>query len=385
LKTLLRSGLLSLEVLVEALAGYTREQLETMAPIHVAALLVRKKLLTKFQAMQLLQGRSGGFLLGAYKILEGIRQDRVGMVFLGENTETQQRVSVKVIPTDRVSDKAAFATFLKEVRTAAGVNHSTIAQILDIGVLTGTHYVISELVEAPTLDQVVAEEGPLSPQAAIQIVAQVALGLKQAHAVGLLHRDIKPQNIAVLPNRRVKLLDLGLTNLLDDPWQQKTKRINMDEYANEIAHIPPEQAVMTELDARSDLYSLGSTIYTALTGKAAFPGLAMESMAARQSQDIPLPSLIRPDLPAYIDALVKKLGARDPNARIASAADVVTMVYPHLPAAEWKALGVHIAHASIKSPSTTSVIRPRVLEEKAAKIDSSERKLFSSIRRLFSR
>jgi serine/threonine-protein kinase len=262
------------------------------------------------------------------------------MVFLAENTETRQTVSVKVLPTDRVSDDTVYRPFLKEARLASRVESPTVARVLDIGVWHETHYVVSEHVAAPTLDKVVAKKGPLPPHVAAQVVAQTAVGLMHAHAAGLLHRDVKPANIALLPDQRVKLIDLGLTHMLDNPWAKVTKRINLKEYAEEIAHIPPEQAWGCELDARSDIYSLGSTAYFLLTGKHPFPGLATEMMTERQLRGVPQPSKLRPEVPRELDALIQKMGAKDPHLRFQSAAELVQAMLPWLPVADWAKLGI---------------------------------------------
>ena len=374
-----KSGLLAPDDLIGVLARYVPEEIEATDPIHLATYLVRKKLLTKFQAMQLLNGRTGGFLLGRYKVLDGLRQDRVGMVFLAEHMDGGQKVFVKVMPTDRVADKEQFAAFMAEVRLAAKVDQPSVARVLDTGVLNGTHYVVTEYVSAPTMDKVLANSGPVSPGVAALVAAQVALGLQHAHAVGLLHRDVKPQNIALFPDRRVKLLDLGLTNLLDDPFKQKTKRINLKEYAEEVAHLAPEQAWGAELDARSDLYSLGSTLYELLTGAPAFAGFATETMQARQTQDIPPPSAVRPDIPEPLDQLVQKLGARDPDERFQRASDVIATVYPWLPPAEWATLGVPAPRPAMKKPAAKKPAAPEVPAAKKRGAGG----LFGWVKRLF--
>ncbi|CAN0480750.1 unnamed protein product, partial [Phaeothamnion confervicola] len=155
-----------------------------------------------------------------------------------------------------------------------------------------------------------------------------------------LHRDVKPANIALLPGGRVKLIDLGLTQMLDNPWQKATQRLSLKEYAEEIAHIAPEQAWGCELDGRSDIYSLGSTFYTLLTGRVAFPGLASQAMTDRQTRDVPPPSQVRPGVPQEIDELVTRMGARDPQNRFASVAEVLTAMQAWLPLADWSALGL---------------------------------------------
>ncbi len=334
-----KSGLLTPDDLIAVIAGSGINP--AADPLQVAALLVRKKLLTKFQAMQLLHGRTQGFVLDQYKILDGIRQDRVGMVFLAENAE-KERVAVKVLPTDRVSDPTILKAFLHEVRAARKANHPNIARILDIGYHQGTHFVVSEHVVGPTFDKIVTEKGPLAPHAAAQLVAQAAVGLYGAHQLGLVHRDIKPGNLSVLPDRRVKLIDLGLTHMLENPWTRVTKRISTKEYAEEIAHIAPEQAWGCEIDARSDVYSLGSTFYFLLTGQVPFPGLAPEMMAERQIRGVPPPSSVRPGVPKEIDAIVCKMGAKDPHERYPTAKEVVIAMHAWLPLEQWQALGIKV-------------------------------------------
>jgi serine/threonine-protein kinase len=324
----------------------------TADPLQLAALLVRKKLLTKFQAMQLLNGRTQGFVMEQYKILDGIRQDRVGMVFLAENTTNKERVAVKVLPVDRASDPTILRAFMHEVKAAARVDHPNVARVLDIGFWQGTHFVVSEFVPGQTLDKTVAEKGPLPPHVAAQLVVQAAVGLFAAHERGLVHRDIKPGNLAVLADRRVKLIDLGLTHMLENPWARVTKRISTKEYAEEIAHIAPEQAWGCEIDTRSDVYSLGSTFYYLLTGQVPFPGLAPEMMAERQIRGIPAPSTIRPGVPREIDVLVRKMGAKNPHERFASAREVVIAMHAWLPVEQWRELGLVAPEKSEKSDAS---------------------------------
>jgi serine/threonine-protein kinase len=348
LDALRRSGLLAPAELNAVLAEHSVNP--ATDPIQFAALLVRKKLLTKFQAMQLLNGRTAGFVLDQYKILDGIRQDRVGMVFLAEHRETREKVSIKVLPTDRTADPTILKAFLQEVRAAAKVDHPNVARILDIGYWNGTHYVVSEYVAAQTFDKVVAAKGPLAPHAAAQFIAQTALALYAAHQRGLVHRDVKPGNIAMLPDRRVKLLDLGLTHMLENPWTRVTKRISTKEYAEEIAHIAPEQAWGCEIDPRSDVYSLGSTFYFLLTGQVPFPGLAPEMMAQRQIRGVPSPAALRSSIPKEIDALVRKMGAKDPHERFESAREVVVAMHPWLPVEQWQELNLGLPPAAPSVP-----------------------------------
>jgi serine/threonine-protein kinase len=361
-----KSGLLTNDDLIAALTAHAVPA--DADPIQLAALLVRKKMLTKFQAMQLLNGRTHGFLLAQYRILDGIRQDRVGMVFLAENTDTQERVSLKVLPTDRTSDPMILRAFLEEVRAAAKVEHEGVARVLDVGYWQGTHFVVSEHVPYPTFDKVVEKKGPLASHAAAQFIAQTALALYAAHRRGLVHRDVKPGNIAMLPDRRVKLLDLGLTHMLENPWARVTRRISTKEYAEEIAHIAPEQAWACEIDARSDVYSLGSTFYYLLTGQVPFPGLAPEMMAQRQIRGVPSPALVRPSVPKEIDELVRKMGAKDPHERFASAREVLMAMHPWLPVDRWRALNLNPTPSTLATPLKSTPPKPGLLGRLLARL-----------------
>ena len=386
-----KSGLLTPDDLIAVL---TEENVDPAItdPLQVAALLVRKKLLTKFQAMQLLNGRTIGFVLDQYKILDGIRQDRVGMVFKAEDTTSGQLVALKVLPTDRASDPTILQAFMHEVRMAAKVDHPAVARVLDVGYWQGTHFVVSEHVSGPTLDKIVADKGPLVPHAAAQLIAQAAVGLMHAHECGLIHRDVKPGNLAILPDRRVKLIDLGLTHMLESPWARVTKRISTKEYAEEIAHIAPEQAWGCEMDARSDVYSLGSTFYYLLTGQVPFPGLAPEMMAERQIRGVPSPARLRPNIPKELDVIVQRMGAKDPHVRYQSARDVVIALHPWLPVAQWQALGLasevkdpEVARTAMAAALTPEMVAKAKPKPKSAAASAKKGGFFGFLSRIFGR
>ena len=338
-KAIRESGLVTGDDIV---ALFEKNQIDDIAaqdPLKLASMFVRARLLTKYQALQLLQGRTRGFMLGRYKILDAIGQDRVGMIFLGEDTVAKRRVSIKILPADRVSDDMILSAFIKEVRRAAQVEHPYTARVLDLAVQNNLHFVVSEHVTGSSLQEVITKNGPIPPNQAARIIAQVALVLWYAHRIDLLHRDIKPGNIVLTNNQHVKLLDLGLSHMLENPWIQVTKRIKTSEYAEEIDHVAPEQAWGSDLDGRSDIYSLGSTFYTILTGQSPFPGSAADKMTQRQLRSIPIPSTIVPGIPREIDMVVQKMGGKHPNERFQSAADVVRALQPWLPVAQWVSLG----------------------------------------------
>jgi serine/threonine-protein kinase len=367
-----RSGLLTPDDLIAVITENDPDHSIATDPIKFATLLIRKKLITRYQAMQLLNGKTQGFLLGDYKILDGIRHDRVGIAFHAEDTRSKKQVAVKVLPGDRAGDPTILEAFLKEVRLAAKVEHSNVARVLDLDVWHGTYFVVTEYVAWPTLDKVIAELGPRTPDAAAQLAAQVAVALRSAHAQGLYHRDIKPGNIAVGPGGEVKLIDLGLTHMLENPWKRVTRRITTKEYADEIDHIAPEQAWGCEPDGRSDVYGLGSTLYVLLTGQSPFPGTASQKMADRQLRGVPRPSELNPKVPRELDAIVQKMGAKDPHERYQTANEVLAALHPWLPVAHWVSLGLFVEKQAPKPEKAP--VAPKV-ELKSG--------LFSSIRRLW--
>jgi eukaryotic-like serine/threonine-protein kinase len=334
-----KSGLIQPDDLIALVAQYDITDEAAADPIRVATFFVKKKVLTKYQAMQLLQGRTGGFLLGPYKVLDGLRQDRVGLVFLAEDTRSQRQVAVKVLPTDRTSDPTILEAFRHEVRLAAQVDHANVARLLDYGVHQGVHFVVSEHVPGPTLDKALGQ-GRADPNAVARHVARVAVVLKFAHAQGLFHRDIKPANIALTADGRVKLIDLGLTHMLENPWARVTTRIKTSEYAEEIDHVAPEQAWGCDIDARSDIYGLGSTFFALLTRRSPFPGDASDKLKNRQLNPVPAPSELNPDVTPELDRIVQKMGHNHPHERYQDCDELLYDLHPWLPVTEWLALGI---------------------------------------------
>jgi serine/threonine protein kinase len=358
-----KSGLLPPDDLCALITQFDIDEATLNDPIKLAALFVRKKALTKFQVMQLLHGKTQGFKLGPYTIMEGIRQDRVGMVFRALDTRSKTNVSLKVLPTDRAGDPTILRAFATEVRKAAQVDHPSVARVLDLAEWNGTYFVASELPTGTPLDKTLAA-GPLPCDKAAQYAAQVAVALRFAHQQGLVHRDIKPGNICVNDDGSVKLIDLGLTHMLENPWKQVTKRIKTQEYADEITHIAPEQAWGVEPDGRSDIYSLGSTLFQLLTGQTPFQGTATEQMADRQIRGIPAPSTIRPDVPRELDEIVVKMGQHNPHERYQSADELIVALHAWLPLTQWASL------AALVQPKRVEAERPQTQEAATAKAKS---------------
>ena len=140
--------------------------------------------------------------------------------------------------------------------------------------------------------------------------------------------------------------------MLENPWKHVTRRIKTAEYAAEIDHVAPEQAWGNEPDARSDVYGLGSTFFTLLTGRSPFPGLAAEKMAERQVKDVPDPCELNAKVPKQLGRIVQKMGARDPQGRYPTATDVLAALQPWLPIADWLPIAASLPMESPAAPPT---------------------------------
>ncbi len=273
--------------------------------VELARALIQGGLLTRFQARMLLHGRTDGFFLGAYRILEPLGKGGMGRVYKALHETMNRTVALKVLAPSLVKTEKAREFFRQEVQTAAQLNHPHIVHAYDANAVDGRHYLAMEFIAGPTLGQLVARRGPLPIGIACEVIRQAALGLQHAHVHGLVHRDIKPANVmlslvagnsaaATAPasprQLRATILDFGLAQL-----HQRRKRrsaADADSGQHTVTGTPdfmsPEQARhRDEVDIRSDLYSLGCTFYYVLTGRVPFPGGGVLDKLIRHHGEVP--------------------------------------------------------------------------------------------------
>ena len=207
-----------------------------------------------------------------YRIVGPLGQGGMGIVYKAEHKVMGRTVALKVINRELTADPKAVERFRREVKAAAQLNHPNIVTAHDAEEAGGLHFLVMEYVDGQSLDKFVARRGPLPITLACQFVRQTALGLNHAHQQGLVHRDIKPQNLMVTRKGQIKILDFGLARLLE---QTRTRPhitapnlvVGTPDY------ISPEQARdSSTIDVRADLYSLGCTFYYLLTARVPFPG-----------------------------------------------------------------------------------------------------------------
>jgi eukaryotic-like serine/threonine-protein kinase len=326
----------------EQLAAVAGELPESPRGRVVARALVARGLLTKFQAEQLLAGRTGGFFLGPYRILEQLGQGGMGRVYKAEHRSLGRTVALKVLAPSVLKSAKAQALFLREVQAVARLVHPNIVAALDAGQAGGRHYLVLEYVNGLNLDQLVRREGPLPVGQACEFIRQVALGLQHAGEQGLVHRDIKPSN--VLLQRAggagqeayglAKLGDFGLVRLGEPGSAPGAGPGTIETKANTVMGTPdylsPEQARdLHKTDMRSDLYSLGCTFYYLLTGRVPYPGgSTLEKLIRHSTEEAEPVERLRPGVPPAVAAIVRRLMAKKPEERFQTPAELASALAP---------------------------------------------------------
>jgi phosphate ABC transporter phosphate-binding protein len=286
--------------------------------------LVQEGLLTPFQSKQLERGRYKGFFLTEkYKVLDFIGSGGMGKVYLCEHLILHRLVAVKLLQISQdkgsKSSTSVVERFYREARAVAALDDPNIVRVFDVDRLGSHPFMVMEYVDGTNLHELVAKHGPLPQERTAHYIKQAAMGLQHAHDVGLIHRDIKPGNILVDRNGLVKLLDLGLARFAQDPSKNLgiTTRFDNNAVMGTVDFMAPEQVVdSSKVDIRSDIYSLGCTMYYVLTGQVPFPDLSIpQKMYCHQSRAPEPVSSICPNLSVELIGILDTMMAKEPKDR----------------------------------------------------------------------
>lgn len=258
-------------------------------------------------------------LAGRYEIGREVGQGAFATVYLARDSRHERQVAVKVLNADPDSDSGELR-FIREIRLLARLQHPHILPLHDSGHVGAQLYYVMPYVSGETLRARMSRERQLPVDAAVRIAAEVADALAYAHAQGVIHRDIKPENILISGGHAV-VADFGIARAIDVAGVQQLTRTGMGGPGTP-AYMSPEQLMGDrQLDGRTDTYSLGCVLYEMLTGKAPFAG--KEGFVKRFTEDPPRASVVRKEIPGWLDAVMMRLLARDPGARYAGAEDLV--------------------------------------------------------------
>jgi serine/threonine-protein kinase len=298
-------------------------------PTKAATALVQKGFVTRFQASQLLAGRHKGFRVGQYVIQDLLGRGGMGAVYLAEHLELHRQVAVKVLAPGRGEDaRLATERFLREARAAAALDHPNIVRIFDVARHNNAPYLVMEYVEGETLQQTLDRDGGIPFDMAAEYVAQAAAGLQHAHEKGFIHRDIKPGNLIRDRFGVVKILDMGLARSASEN-DKLTEKLDEGAVVGTADFIAPEQAINSpHVDGRADIYSLGATLYTLVTGKPPFEGNTAQKLMQHQLKDAPVLKRVNPAVPQEFSDVVAKMLAKDPARRFQTPAEVIAALAP---------------------------------------------------------
>lgn len=296
--------------------------------------LVEQNLLTEYQSSLLGRGHTDGFFLRDYKILDRIGRGRMAGVYRATDASGSV-VAIKVLPPSKAKDPVLLARFKREAKITQCLAHLNVLRTREVGEIGGFNYLVMDYLDGETLDSILARRGKLGVDESIELLEQALCGLQHIHEQGLIHRDIKPGNMMVLPRPLpgqpdvatgciLKILDFGLSRAAnEDPGPEPVQDVQLTAAGAMLGtpdYVAPEQARdARSADIRADIYSLGCVAYHFLSGHPPFPDKNAIRQMVRHATEAPKPlAQVRPEAPAFLQKILNRMLAKDPAERFAT-------------------------------------------------------------------
>lgn len=319
---LAKSGLVAPADLERACALFDG-QVRDDAPVRLAKQLIERGWLTAYQAQKILNGATRGFFLGGHRILRQLGEGGMGKVYLAARETDGLKVAIKVLPPKKAHEEGqALKRFRREMELSQRVQHPNLARTLEVGCEGDVNFMVMEYIPGDSLYHMVKQGGPLRVPDTARFFLKVVDALAAAHNGGLIHRDIKPSNLMIMPDGDARILDLGLARAMgeESPLTRPNVVIGTLDYAS-----PEQLSDAAGADRRSDLYSLGCTLYFTLAGRAPFEGGDVVNKIFKQRMEDPEPlERVARGVPAAFAAIVRKLMSKEPNDRYQTAEELRT-------------------------------------------------------------
>jgi serine/threonine-protein kinase len=296
-----------------------------------AAKLIQERILTPFQAERILEGRHRGLVIDSYRIRELLGFGGMGAVYIAESPEHAGKVAIKVLSSEHSLDNGMLARLKLEAVAGMKLQHPGIIHTHRLANTGAVHYLVMDLVRGISLHEQVALHGPLPYPSACDVGLQACEALQAAHAAGIIHRDLKPANFLIEADGRVRILDFGLALIQGMSDQEfSLSMVFGHDCLGTPDFISPEQSLdSSRVDPRTDLYSLGASLYVALTARVPFPDKTnrakLEAHRTRAPRNV---CELRPEIPAGVGAVIQKLMEKDPARRYRTALEAAAALRP---------------------------------------------------------
>jgi len=309
---------------------------------------------------------------GRYEVIEKIGAGGMAVVYKARDTLLNRVVTVKVLRDQFASDQDFVRRFRREAQSAAGLSHPNIVSIYDVGKDEDTEYIVMEYIEGHNLKEIIRNYAPLSAEQAINLVMQIGEAIRHAHQHEIIHRDIKPQNILVTPDGRVKVTDFGIARAASSATLTHTGDI-----VGSVHYLSPEQARGVQTNAQSDIYSLGIILYELVTGRVPYDGETPITIALKHLQETPTsPSKLNPHVSPDLENVIMKAIAKSPEKRYQTMDEFLAdlrnvragrrVVYPDL--YEDQGLEVTQVHKNLADEVEKTLIEPQDQNERRIKL-----------------